>query len=98
MSKIFPHCIESKQYPQTYYSSAGVITNRRRNNYALQRAAAPQKNRIFEKKLTVPKIAAQCQKNPILYLDTLQDHSISLCITRKHHLNTIPKLHPILLH
>ena len=62
----------------------------------------------------MPKVVAQCRKNPVQYLNTLRHYSISLYINQKHYLNTWPpylntltnytlsqniaELYPILLH
>ena len=72
------------------YKWSSVNSSRRSNNPpgrkaaegVLQRMGQIFEEKFFSKKLTVPKIVAQCRKHPNPYLNTLRDHSISLYITK----------------
>ena len=92
-----------KKYPATKTLCGGRIIIQRRNSYAAVEAGGPK----IQKNLTVPINVAQCRKNPILYLNILRDHSISLYITKTliyniaetiPYINTLLKLYPILMH
>ena len=52
--------------PQAYYLPAGVLINRRRDNFT--RGRGWPKNFFFRRSLRVPKIVAQCRKMNISYL------------------------------
>ena len=68
---MFSYCIKSKQYPQAFKLTAGVLISPRRNNYT--RGGPGKKSKKFSRKsLTVPKNVAQCRKQVISYLYTLK--------------------------
>ena len=77
--------------------AAGVLIIRRRNKDPRRRAAVPKKTE-FSKQSHSGESCRTSRKYPIPYLDTLQDQSISLCITNEHYLIKLPKLYPILIH
>ena len=65
-------------------SGSGVKNIRRWKNYPAAEYSSGGRGwaKNKQKYLAVPKLVAQCQKNPIPYLNTLRDHSLSLYITK----------------